>query len=180
MTRTHERRTSAERSAAREDDAQLRGTSRVASPLVMATRGSCVAFNHVRLALRASSELKPLPPASQGGSATRYDTRLPRRLLWLRCAPPSLKHPVVAVAAAAALFGVANAKASESGHLKRSFSSPPVASAQTRHHLGPPRFTRGEADESERKRAPEAKLRQPASRERSNHGNPYIASAALR
>jgi hypothetical protein len=57
-------------------------------------------------------------------------------------------------------------KASESGHLKRSFSSPPVASARTTH-LGPPRFTRGAADESERKRAPEAKLQQPASRERS-------------
>ncbi len=151
MTRTHERRTSAERSAAREDDAQLRGTSRVASPLVMATRGSCVAFNHVQLALRASSELKPLPPASQGGSATRYNTRIPRRLLWLRCAPPSSKHPVVAVAAAAAPSGVASTK----------------ASAQI-SHLGPPRFTRGEADESSRERAPEAKLQQPASRERSN------------
>jgi hypothetical protein len=169
MTRTHERRTSAERSAAREDDAQLRGTSRVASPLVMATRGSCVAFNHVQLALRASSELKPLPPASQGGSATRYNTRIPRRLLWLRCAPPSSKHPVVAVAAAAAPSGVASTKASESGHLKRSFSSPPVASAQTRPHLGPRGFTPRGAGESERERAPEAKLQQPASRERSNN-----------
>jgi hypothetical protein len=167
MSRTPKRRTSAERSAAREDDAQLRGTSRVASPLVMATRGSCVAFNHVRLALRASSELKPLPPASQGGSATRYDTRLPRRLLWLRCAPPSFKHPVVAVAAAAALFGVANAKASESGHLKRSFGSPPVASAQecSGRRCGGSLWR--SQRESERKRAPEAKLQQPASRERS-------------
>jgi hypothetical protein len=94
-----------------------------------------------------------------GGSATRYDQRLPRRLLKLRCAPPSTASSVkrqasnahtkasnahakasklrsrlralkdVAVAAAAATFGVDHAKASESGHLKRSFSSPPVASA---------------------------------------------------
>ncbi|MEY2794846.1 MAG: hypothetical protein RIR10_562, partial [Planctomycetota bacterium] len=34
---------------------------------------------------------------------------------------------LVAVAAAAAPSGVIHAKASESGHLKRSFSSPPVA-----------------------------------------------------
>jgi hypothetical protein len=42
---------------------------------------------------------------------------------------------VLAVAAAAAPFGAIQARASESGHemeiLKRSFSSPPVASAQT-------------------------------------------------
>ena len=36
-------------------------------------------------------------------------------------------------------------------------------------HLSPPRFTRGEADESERERAREAQLHQPASRERSNN-----------
>ena len=37
---------------------------------------------------------------------------------------------MLAVAAAAATFGVIHTKASESGHLKRSFSRPPVASAQ--------------------------------------------------
>jgi cysteine synthase len=36
---------------------------------------------------------------------------------------------IVAVATAAAPSGFIHAKASESGHLKRSFSSPPVASA---------------------------------------------------
>jgi hypothetical protein len=46
-------------------------------------------------------------------------------------------------------------------------------------HLSPPRFTRGEADESERERAPEAKLQQPASRERSNtlRALKHVASA---
>ena len=81
-------------------------------------------------------------------------------------------------------------KASESGHVKRSFTSPPVASAcharvrrcggslwcgqresEPKPHLSARktiqmRFTRGEADESERKRAREAQLHQPASRER--------------
>ena len=46
-------------------------------------------------------------------------------------------------------------------------------------HLGPPRFTRGEAGESERERARggdfEAKLQQPASRERSNASAPIAA-----
>ena len=55
---------------------------------------------------------------------------------------------LVAVAAAAATFGVMHAKASESGHLKRSFSSPPVASAQTTH-LGPRGFTPRGAGQSE-------------------------------
>ena len=38
---------------------------------------------------------------------------------------------ILAVAAAAATFGVIHTKASESGHLKRSFSRPPVASAHS-------------------------------------------------
>jgi hypothetical protein len=84
-----------------------------------------------------------------GGSATRYDQRLPRRLLKLRCAPPSTASSVkrqasnahtkagnahakasklrsrlralkdVAVAAAAATFGVDHTKASNA-HAKAS------------------------------------------------------------
>jgi hypothetical protein len=77
--------------------------------------------------------VKPLPPASQGGSATRHDGRLRRRTLRLRCAPPSAS--------------------SNSSSARRAF-------IQT--------LTRGEAGQSERERAPEAKLQQPASRERLN------------
>jgi hypothetical protein len=62
---------------------------------------------------------------------------------------------ILAVAAAAATFGVNHAKATV-----------------LMTHLSPPRFTRGEADESEQRRAPEAKLQQPASCERSNHDAP--------
>jgi hypothetical protein len=43
-------------------------------------------------------------------------------------------------------------KASEAAAANRRFAPPPVASAQTTP-LGPSRFTRGEADESERKRS---------------------------
>ena len=66
-----------------------RRACRVASPLVMATRDSCVRLSPVRLASHSCLRLDPLPPASHGGSATREDERLPRRLLRLRCAPPS-------------------------------------------------------------------------------------------
>jgi hypothetical protein len=61
----------------------------VASPLVMAMRRSCVGCNDGCLAYGACSRAEPLPPASQGGSATRYDRRCRRRLLRLRSAPPS-------------------------------------------------------------------------------------------
>jgi hypothetical protein len=44
--------TSAERSEAREIDARIQRTCRVASPLVMAMRGSCVECNDVRLTHR--------------------------------------------------------------------------------------------------------------------------------
>ncbi len=81
--------TSAERSEAREDDVGRSTTSRVASPLVMATHERQSRDNKLRWARRGDSHVKPLPPASQGGSATRYDHRRRRRLLRLRCAPPS-------------------------------------------------------------------------------------------
>ena len=81
--------TSAERSEAREDDARRSCAFRVASPLVMATRRSCGEWTNFRLARRMCSQGTPLPPASQGGSATRHDRRLRNRLLRLRCAPPS-------------------------------------------------------------------------------------------
>ena len=58
--------TSAERSEAREDGIGRNAASRVASPLVMATRGIEARFNNVRLARHACSRPKPLPPASQG------------------------------------------------------------------------------------------------------------------
>ena len=61
----------------------------MASPLVMATRDSCVRLSPVRLASHSCLRLDPLPPASQGGSATRNDERHPHHLLRLRCAPPS-------------------------------------------------------------------------------------------
>jgi hypothetical protein len=109
--------TSAERSEAREGDAQFRQTLRVASPLVMATRvcrGSPTNFCSKRhLCLR----LKPLPPASQGGSATRNDPRFPPHLLRLRCAPPSSTPKAF------------HARASESGG-RGEAAPPPVASAQ--------------------------------------------------
>jgi hypothetical protein len=123
--------------------------------------------------------LKPLPPASQGGSATRHDERLPSRLLRLRCAPPSAmsnvahakagwRHPhhservakqtsctpkrasceagcerpkkraragaVPTTASELRSRSRALQEASESGHLKRSFSSPPVARATKKGH----------------------------------------------
>ena len=93
--------TSAERSEAREDDVPRLLTCRVASPLVMATLGSCAEFNRVRLTRRGHLQVKPLPLASQGGSATRNDERRPRQLLRLRCAPPSAT-PIIAHASACA------------------------------------------------------------------------------
>ena len=110
---------SAERSEAREDDVGRRATSRVASPLVMAAHGRESRFSDLRWARCGDSHVKPLPPASQGGSATRHDQLLPHRLLRLRCAPPSTMSSEI------------HARASKGGHLKRSFSSPLVASAQT-------------------------------------------------
>ena len=86
---------SAERSEAREDDVPRLLTCRVASPLVMATPGSCAEFNRVRLTRRGYFQVKPLPLASQGGSATRNDERRPRQLLRLRCAPPSATSNVI-------------------------------------------------------------------------------------
>ena len=112
--------TSAERSEAREDDVPRLLTCRVASPLVMATPDSCGGFNRVRVTRRGYCQVKPLPLAPQGGSATRNDQRRPRRLLRLRCAPPSAVFPVI------------HAKASESGG-RGEAAPPPVASAQSRH-----------------------------------------------
>ena len=80
---------SAERSEAREDGRGRNSSSRVASPLVMATRGKEARFDDVRLTRCACSQRKPLPPASQGGSATRNDRRHRRQPLRLRSAPPS-------------------------------------------------------------------------------------------
>ena len=137
--------TSAEQSEAREDDFGRSSTFRVASPLVMATRDSYVRFSPLRAASRSCLRLQPLPPASQGGSATRTNNRRPRRLLRLRCAPPSAITPKRAscealrqpVSAPEDSLRGAPKKASESGHLKRSFSSPPVASAQTTNFFNP-------------------------------------------
>jgi hypothetical protein len=126
--------TSAERSEAREDGGGRNSSSRVASPLVMATRGKEARFDDVRLAHCACSQRKPLPPASQGGSATRNDRRHRRQPLRLRPAPPSAtplspqvasaRHSrgrrcgssrIGAVAAAAAPSGDIHATASKSG-----------------------------------------------------------------
>jgi hypothetical protein len=95
--------TSAERSEAREDDVSRPVTCRVASPLVMATRGRRAKRADAPWALRVCPCLKPLPPASQGGSATRNDHRPRRPTLRLRCAPPSSASRAV------------HARASESG-----------------------------------------------------------------
>jgi hypothetical protein len=81
--------TSAERSEAREDGTRRHGAFRVASPLVMATRGADARRNDVLWALRVCPYLKPLPPASQGGSATRHTEQLLRSSLRLCFAPPS-------------------------------------------------------------------------------------------
>jgi hypothetical protein len=81
--------TSAERSEARENDVGRGATSRVASPLVMATPKREARCSNHRLARRGYSHVMPLPPASQGGSATRNDRRRRHRSLRLRCAPPS-------------------------------------------------------------------------------------------
>ena len=146
--------TSAEQSEAREDDFGRSSTFRVASPLVMATRGSCVRFSPLRSASRSYLRLQPLPPASQGGSATRTNNRRPRRLLRLRCAPPSAMYakasklrsrlraiwiwrsplrrlPLAWITPKRASCEAGCERPDTSGHLKRSFSSPPVASAQT-------------------------------------------------
>ena len=125
--------TSAERSEARENDVGRGATSRVASPLVMATPKREARCSNHRLARRGYSHVMPLPPASQGGSATRNDPRRRHRSLRLRCAPPSASYSFMHARASrlrALKFLAVHARASESGHLKRSFSRPPVASAQ--------------------------------------------------
>ena len=119
---------SAERSEAREDDVPRLLMFRVASPLVMATCGRGARRNDVPWVLRLYSCLSPLPPAAQGGSATRNDQRRLRRLLRLRCAPPS------------ETFDVIHTRASESeASCERSSMT----------HFSPPRFIRGEACQSE-------------------------------
>ena len=105
--------TSAERSAAREDGVGPSATFRVASPLVMAMRGSCVECNSVRLTRRWVIASQATTACFAGGSATRNAHRRRSRMLRLRCAPPS------------AMSNVIHARASESGHLKRSFGSAP-------------------------------------------------------
>jgi hypothetical protein len=145
----------------------------------------------------------PLPPASQGGSATRNAKRLRRSFLRLRCAPPSKTS--VAIRARASESGgrepqVRPAASRERSCISRSplrrlplvqsaperakaavanrrFAPPPVASAHAPTHLSPLGFTPRGAGQSERERAPEAKLQQPASRERSNHGQISSISA---
>jgi hypothetical protein len=81
--------TSAERSEAREHDVGRRATFRVASPLVMAAHGRPSRWSNLRCARRGDSHVKPLPPASQGGSATRHTEQLLRSSLRLCFAPPS-------------------------------------------------------------------------------------------
>ena len=105
--------TSAERSAAREDGVGPSATFRVASPLVMAMRGSCVECNSVRLTRRWVIASQATTACFAGGSATRNAHRRRSRMLRLRCAPPSARSNVI------------HARASESGHLKRSFGSAP-------------------------------------------------------
>ncbi|MFM1868404.1 MAG: hypothetical protein RL591_1812 [Planctomycetota bacterium] len=105
----------------------------------------------------ASCACVPLATTSccAGGSATRNDHQLRCPSLRLRCAPPS------------AASRAARARASESGG--RGEAAPPQVASAAPTCLGPRGFTPSEADESERRRAPEAKLQQPASCERSNN-----------
>ncbi|MFM1866650.1 MAG: hypothetical protein RL591_58 [Planctomycetota bacterium] len=120
--------TSAERSEAREDDVPRLVTCRVASPLVMVRHGRDAGRNEVPWSLCVCSCVSPLPSASQKGSATRNDQRRLHSI-----AQASLRSAFDEVINAKAReSGLIHAKASESGHLKRSFSSPPVASAQIR------------------------------------------------
>ena len=53
-------------------------------------RASCER-SHSSMTRGGNVRVKPLPLASQGGSATRNDERLPRRPLRLRFAPPSAR-----------------------------------------------------------------------------------------
>jgi len=118
--------------------------------------------------------------------------------LRLRPAASRERRRLVAVAAAAAPSGVLHGKAppfsarrdslaarptkaSEAAAANRRFAPPPVASAQITP-LGPSRFTRGEADESERSGGREPQVRPAASRERSNHASrpPRIHSEGSR
>jgi len=122
-------KTSAERSEAREVDVPRLLTCRVASPLVMATRGKGARrhdvpwvpmFHGCRCSMGASCACVPLATTSccAGGSATRNDHQLRCPSLRLRCAPPSAASRAV------------HAKASESGG-RGEAAPPPVASAQT-------------------------------------------------
>ena len=83
---------------------------------------------------------------------------------------------ILAVATAVATFRVIHARASEGGHLKQSFSGPPVASAQDSRGRRCGGDLSRDPRQSERRRASEAKLQRPASRERSSH----VASAQTR
>jgi hypothetical protein len=121
--------TSAEQSEARACDSGPNGTSRVASPLVM-ERLRCRVGREASMGSSSALVRHATTSCFAGGSATRNDDGLRRRLLRLRFAPPSANSSTT--------------------------------------HLSPRRFTRREAEESERERAPEAELQQPASRERSN------------
>ena len=79
----------------------------------MAMRGSCVECNSVRLTRRWVIASQATTACFAGGSATRNAHRRRSRMLRLRCAPPSARSNVI------------HARASESGHLKRSFGSAP-------------------------------------------------------
>ncbi len=134
----------------------------------MALHGRDARRNHVPWSLRVCSCASPQPPSSQGGSATRNEQRrlysiaqaslrsafdevirakasegggrgvIHARASKLRSRLRALKPPISAPEDS--LRG-APMKASESGHLKRSFSSPPVASApqksRRRNHHAP-------------------------------------------
>jgi hypothetical protein len=76
-------------------------------------RGSCVECNSVRLTRRWVIASQATTACFAGGSATRNAHRRRSRMLRLRCAPPSARSNVI------------HARASESGHLKRSFGSAP-------------------------------------------------------
>ena len=79
---------SAERSEARAGCVRRRHLCRVASPLVMAASNARQTASDCRLgAHRACSAATT--PCCAGGSATRYNSRLRRRSLRLRCAPSS-------------------------------------------------------------------------------------------
>ena len=131
--------TSAEQSEAREDDRRSSEASRVASPLVMETRG----------------RERRLGAAHSGAScvrATQATTLLLRRTV--------VPHETTS-----------DSDIDCSGFAALHLRQRPTSSTRKRAkatHLGPRGFTPRGADESERERAREAQLHQPASRERSS------------